>query len=52
MCATCGAPNAAGARDCIRCGSVQRGRACVRCEAALPADARFCPACGSRADAG
>ncbi|KVQ82549.1 zinc ribbon domain-containing protein [Burkholderia multivorans] len=51
-CAMCGAPNAAGARDCIRCGSVQRGRACVRCEATLPADARFCPACGTRADAG
>ncbi|HEF4737189.1 zinc ribbon domain-containing protein [Burkholderia multivorans] len=51
-CATCGAPNAAGARDCIRCGSVQRGRACVRCEATLPADAHFCPACGTRADAG
>ncbi|WP_373861384.1 zinc ribbon domain-containing protein [Burkholderia multivorans] len=51
MCATCGATNAAGARYCIRCGSVQRGRACVRCEATLPADARFCPACGTRADA-
>ncbi|WP_394853643.1 zinc-ribbon domain-containing protein [Burkholderia multivorans] len=51
MCATCGAPNAAGARYCIRCGSVQRGP-CVRCQATLPADARFCPACGTRADAG
>ncbi|HEF5155215.1 TPA: zinc ribbon domain-containing protein [Burkholderia multivorans] len=51
ICATCGAPNAAGARYCIRCGSVQRGRACVRCQATLPAGARFCPACGTRADA-
>ncbi|WP_414437313.1 zinc-ribbon domain-containing protein [Burkholderia multivorans] len=31
---------------------MQRGRACVRCEATLPADAHFCPACGTRADAG
>ncbi|WP_422110317.1 zinc-ribbon domain-containing protein [Burkholderia multivorans] len=30
---------------------MQRGRACVRCQATLPADARFCPACGTRADA-
>ncbi|MCO8591572.1 zinc-ribbon domain-containing protein [Burkholderia multivorans] len=52
ICATCGATIAAGARYCIRCGSVQHGRTCVRCEATLPADARFCPACGTRADAG
>ncbi|WP_419188569.1 zinc-ribbon domain-containing protein [Burkholderia cepacia] len=27
----------------------QRGKACSRCHAALAADARFCPGCGTPA---
>jgi ribosomal protein L40E len=44
-CAKCGAPNAADARFCARCGSAV-SVSCASCGHANPPDAAFCSACG------
>ncbi len=50
VCASCQAPNPAGARFCMGCGqqlapAVQH---CTECGAELPASAHFCAGCGTR----
>jgi hypothetical protein len=47
----CGTPYEPGARFCWRCGRAAEHTMplvpCKRCRASLPADAAFCPACGT-----
>jgi ribosomal protein L40E len=48
VCATCGAPIAANAKFCTKCGSKQpEKRVCPQCGAEVPAGSAFCMGCGA-----
>ncbi len=47
-CPSCAAPAQPGQRFCAQCGA-RLDRTCGACGAVLPAEARFCPACGTPA---
>jgi membrane protease subunit (stomatin/prohibitin family) len=49
-CASCEAPNPAGARFCMSCGQAMAPAVqhCTECGTELPAGAHFCAACGTR----
>jgi class 3 adenylate cyclase len=46
-CASCGSPNAQGARYCAQCGA-SLALVCANCGAELSESARFCSACGTK----
>ena len=50
VCASCQAPNPAGARFCMGCGQplAPAVRHCTECGTELPAGAHFCSGCGTR----
>jgi len=49
VCPACGYANAAGEPYCQRCSRQLTGnRLCPRCSQKMPADLRYCPACGSK----
>jgi membrane protease subunit (stomatin/prohibitin family) len=50
VCASCQAPNPAGAKFCMNCGQgiAPAVTHCTECGTELPAGARFCAACGTR----
>jgi membrane protease subunit (stomatin/prohibitin family) len=50
VCASCEAPNPAGARFCMGCGQAMAPAVqhCSECGTELPAGAHFCAACGTR----
>ncbi|MBI2965283.1 MAG: AAA family ATPase [Chloroflexi bacterium] len=49
-CPSCGTPNIAGARFCMKCGN-SLNAACALCSAPLPQGAAFCPSCGQKVGA-
>lgn len=50
VCATCQAPNPAGAKFCMGCGQrlMPTVQHCTECGSELPATARFCSGCGTQ----
>ncbi len=47
-CGKCGAPLLAGAKHCIRCGTILNSSNCASCGTANPMEARFCKNCGNK----